>query len=94
MNYALRDALNSSLSERCYSHSAALHAHCRAVALCVWPHNCACASKLSPRFMRHPRTARRYAQIKVFCNLSPNAVLTQDMHHSGGYDPRVELYKV
>ena len=66
MNYALRDALNLSLSERCYSHSAALHAHCRAVALCVWPHNCACASKLSPRFMRHPRTARRYAQIKVY----------------------------
>ena len=41
----------------------ALHAHCRAVALCGCSHNCACVSKLPPLIMLHPRTARRYAQI-------------------------------
>ena len=44
----------------------ALHAHCRAVALCGCSHNCACVSKLPPLIMLHPRTARRYAQISVY----------------------------
>ena len=51
----------------------ALHAHCRAVALCGCSHIRACACKPAQRFMRHPRTARRYAQKPDPCFL-PEAV--------------------